>query len=75
MGSTQTGKRKRAHVGSAAGEKALGRETLADDVFRLRETPAVEAKRPAKKVSKHAVRSPATPQRSPRTPSPQRSQS
>ncbi|MDP1921929.1 MAG: hypothetical protein Q8L14_37145 [Myxococcales bacterium] len=57
MGSASKVKRKPAHVGSAAGEKALERETRADGVFSPRQEPAVEAKRPAKKPSKQAVRS------------------
>jgi len=61
MGSTNKPKRKPPNVGSAAGEKALERETRADDVFSPRQKPA--------------VRKPARPQRSLNTPSPQRSQS
>lgn len=61
MGSTRKAKRKPPNVGSPAGEKALERETRADDLFSPRQKPAVEAKRPAKKVSKHAARSPASP--------------
>ena len=61
MGSTNKAKRKPPNAGSADGEKALERETRADDVFSPRQKPA--------------VRRPATPQRSLKPPSPQRSPS